>query len=789
MIISLNWLKKYVNLDGIATKDLAELIGARLVEIEGVEDNTHKYDNIFIARVVEAEKIPDTHLTKCQIVSGGDPIQVLCGAPNVHEGMLAVWIAPGAVVPSTYNTDEHFEISVREIRGQVSNGMLAGIDELDLGEDHSGIVELPVGIAEPGAKFSDIFDVADILLDIENKSLTHRPDCFGIIGFAREVAGILDQPFQTPDFMNNLELKTQGSLDISIEDPALCPRYSAAVLENFSDEDSTNLTPDDIQLIASGMRPISTIVDITNYLMLLTGQPLHAFDYDKLVAVGGADKPKIIVRAARPGESMQLLDGREIELTINDILITSNDIPVALAGAMGGASTAIDANTKRVVIESATFSLYNIRKTSMHHGIFSEAVTRFTKGQPAALTAPVLNEAVKMLEQLGMQLTTIADAYPNKSDSPTIAVSAAQINATLGSDYSASEIERTLSSVNFLADGDKFTAPYWRTDIHIPEDIIEEVGRLRGYDNIPQALPTRSFTAATSDRLMEFKSELRDYLSALGANETLTYGFVSKRLLENAAQDPANSYTIINSISPALEFVRQSITPSLLDKAYVNLKAGYDSFALFEMNQVFQKSKDLTDEQVPVIGNSLAFVIAAANDESSAYYSAKRYADQLFKQLGISAAYSELQSSAESKPFEPKRSATITTTDGVTLGVIGELSLSTRSAFKLPVHTAAFELDTDTLLECRQSKQRLLPDSWINRDLTVTVAADEPYAITEQRLRQIAADNQLTIRISPASIYQNESADDKKVSFHLQIAAPKSNLTRNDINKIMEKFE
>jgi phenylalanyl-tRNA synthetase beta chain len=808
MIISLNWLKQYVDLPDIPTGELATLIGARLVEIEEVTDNTHKYDGIFIVRVVECEDIPDTHLRLTKIDDGGimdsiDPslrdekgyLTVVCGAPNCHASMLAAWIAPGATVPATYHTDAPFVISARALRGHTSQGMLAALDELDLGTDHDGIVELPTDLAQPGTPFTDVFAVNDILFDIENKSLTHRPDCFGIVGFAREVAGILGQPFTTPEWLTASKLFAEGSpqassaLQITISDPDLCPRYSAAVLDHFADESTASLTPDDIPLIASGMRPISKIVDITNYLMLLTGQPLHAFDYDKLIKVGGTDQPHIIVRAARAGETLELLDGRTITLTENDIVITSNDVPVALAGAMGGKNTEIDADTKRVIIESATFSLYNERKTSMHHGIFSEAVTRFTKGQPAALTAPVLDQAIQRLEALGMKLITVADAYPKPQTNPAITVTPAQVNALLGSNYRAKDIQTILEHVGFTVKGDTYTAPYWRTDIHIPEDVIEEVGRLNGYDTLPVTLPTRTFTAPAYDPLLALKAKLRRQLTSLGASEVLTYGFVSAQLLQNAGQDPANSYALVNSISPALEYVRQTLTPSLLEKAYVNLKDGYDHFALYEMNQVYQQAYGQNDEQVPVLRNKLAFVITSATAETTAYYAAKRYAAQLFRALDLEVQYLPLDGDRPlNRPFEPQRAAQIVSLDGKhRYGVIGELKASVRRNFKLPEHTAAFELNLDPILEQSRPSYDFTIANWIARDLTLTVPADQSYADTLAHVQQIATAQQLNLRISPASIYHDGGAT-KNISFHLQIAAPDAGLSRTAINQIMEKF-
>ncbi len=397
MLISLNKVKEYVNIpDGITDKELIALIGSRLVEIEEVVDWSLRYKNIYIAKVVNCEPIPETHLSLCQIDVGvqsskyqtleNGSIQVVCGAPNVRAGMLAVWIAPGAIVPSTYG-NENFKLSVRKLRGYESNGMLAGADELGFDNEHKAIAEIDPKIARPGDLLAEVFDLNDLIIDVENKSLTHRPDCFGLIGFAREIAGILGQEFIEPDVFQNLDhgsraVNSDLKLEVKIEDAELCPRYSAAVFDLQDNHSVKYLTRDAIFLAKAGMRSIDPMVDLTNIIMLETGQPLHAFDYDKLVVVGGSETPKIIVRAAKDEEKLQLLDGKTIECKASDILITSNNIPVALAGAMGGKNTEIDVSTKRVVLESATFSLYHLRKTQMAHGIFSEAITRLRKASP-----------------------------------------------------------------------------------------------------------------------------------------------------------------------------------------------------------------------------------------------------------------------------------------------------------------------------------------------------------------------------------------------------------------------
>lgn len=780
MKISLSWLKKYVSIpEAVSDEELIRLIGARLVEVEGVIDETHKYDNIYIVRVESCEKIPETHLSLCYISAGQTPVQVVCGAPNVRAGMLAVWIAPGAIVPASAKEDAPFVIGKRKMQGYESNGMLAGADELDFGDDHSGIVEIDPGLFEPGTLLADAFDLKDLILEIENKSLTHRPDTFGIIGFAREVAGILGQKFVEPDFLTHEEVFPRGFLkraeqnglaskdcDIKVEiaDANLCGRYTAATLK-IDEEDLKSekyLSNIQILLAKSGMKSVSRIVDVTNYLMLLTGQPLHAFDLDKFLGVGKSSTPEVGVRLAKPGEKLELLDGKEIELTNSDIVITSNDVPVALAGAMGGKSTEIDENTKCILLESATFSLYNLRKTQMAHGIFTEAITRFTKGVPAGGTFNVLAEAVKEIKAKPLALR---DVFTGWHEGISVAVTVGEINAILGTNYDKDLIVKTLENVGFEVEGHKeelrVFVPVWRTDIRIKEDIIEEVGRLLGYDNIQPTLPLH--TTAEKNQLFELKKRIRGILSRYGANEVLTYSFVSGRLLERAGQDVKKSYRIVNSISPNLQYVRQSIVPSLLDKAHLNQKLPVDEFALFEINEVYSKAWGLNEEKVPNGKVSLGFVLAERKGQGTAFYKAKIYAEQLFREMNILVDYVPIKSNIEAgAPFEPVRTADIML-DGKCIGVVGEFKNSVRHEFKLEPYLAGFEItDIDALLEKVGEKKTMRFGASKTEDLTVTTDKTYTEALEEVRAKYPDAE------IMPLSIYQAVGQKTKNISFRIK---------------------
>ena len=765
MKISLNWIKKYVNI-GISDEELIRLIGARLVEVEGVIDETEKYNNIYVVKVVSAEKIPDTHLTLCQIdVGRKEMVQVVCGAPNVREGMLACWIAPGAIVPASVHEDTPFVIGERRMLDKYdSNGMLAGADELDFGDDHSGIVEIDPEMARPGDLLKDVFGLEDKILEIENKSLTHRPDTFGIIGFAREVAGILGESFDY-DYQETT-LKPMGNLSVKILDKGICARYTAVVLEKHGELKKKYLTWADTMLSKSGMKPISEIVDATNFLMLLTGQPLHAFDYDKFVKVGGLSRPEINVRLARKNEKLVLLDDTEVVLNENDIVICSGEKPVALAGAMGGKSTMIDESTRNIIIESATFSLYNLRKTQMAHGIFSEAITRFTKGQPPYQCLKVAEAAAKMLAG-GFKVAEVADTRKAPEKPVVVEVSVDEINDLLGTSYDKNLIIRTLENVGFEIKAKSanlyIVVPVWRTDIHIKEDVIEEVGRLLGYDNIEPVLPLHD--TAEENKALSLKTRVRNILSSYGANEVLTYSFVSAKLLEKAGLDIKNSYRIVNSISPELQLIRQSIVPSLLDKAYMNQKLPVDKFAIFEINKVYQKQWDLDPERVPIEKSRFGLVLAERKNQGTAYYKAKYYVEKLLKDLNIEIELKPLRATGpEVSPFEKKRAAEIWANGGV-IGVVGEFRSSVKRNFKLGDYLAGAELDFDKMVELtRLTKIVDLEPILDKRDLTVET--EKTYGEVIARIQEILDHNNLIAKITPLAIYQPETI--KHISVHLE---------------------
>jgi phenylalanyl-tRNA synthetase beta chain len=815
MIISTNWLKKFTTID-MPIDALATLIGARLVEIEEVIDLSKKYKDVIVARVVEVHPLEGSdHLNIAKIDDGGAVseierdengyVQVICGAPNVRVDMRVAWLPPQSIVPSTHSDSAPFVLEARKVRGEMSNGMIASARELDLFDEHDGILALDDTL-QPGSHFAEAYELDDVLFDIENKSLTHRPDTFGIVGFAREVAAIQGKVFQTPDWLANTTphfIKKEGALDapsVTIDTPELSARYQAVVLSNA---DGSAQSPLHIQtyLARVGIRPISAIVDVTNYLMMLTGQPLHAFDYDKLVRVAGG-KAEIHVRAAHEGETLRLLDGRLLELTEDDIVIVGGTTPVALAGAMGGADTEIDTNTKNIIVESATFNLYNLRATQMRHGIFSEAITRFTKGQPAALTAPVLAQAVQLMHEYAgaMRASDVGESYPGRQDVGVIQLTADKINGVLGTQLTANHAAQVMKNVEFSTtvtnETIEFTPPYWRSDIHIDEDVIEEIGRLSGFDTIEPSLPMRDFTATQPSRFDALRMSVRRALVRAGANEVLTYSFVHGTVLQKAGQVPADSYRVVNSISPDLQYYRQTLTPSLLGVIHSNIKQDFDRFALFEVNKVHPKQHGMTHEGVPSEIDMVALTFADKHaKDGAAYYQAKKILDYLAISLGLDLEYAAIDDDPHypvTAPFESRRSAVVSDKKTKTfIGIVGEYKKSVARGFKLPEYTAGFEIGSIPLLEAVQklsnSYTPLSRFPSTERDICFKVASSVTYRQIIEVIESVLNETDLEAKLSPVDIYQVEGAATKNITIRIRLTARDRTLAGNEVVSVCDR--
>jgi phenylalanyl-tRNA synthetase beta chain len=857
MKVSLNalrYINKHYNSAGEPAPegidDLLRKIGSQLGAVEETIDFGKRFDDVVIAKVVSCEDHPDAdRLHVCKIDDGGRTqdierdqdghIQVVCGAPNVRESLLVAWLPPGATVPDTIDKSP-FVLDARNIRGQKSHGMLASPKELGLSDNHDGILEIDKEVT-PGTSFVEAYDLkSDVIINIENKMFTHRPDCFGWLGIAREIEGIYNRPYKSPDwYRQNPEFPAVEAEELKLEIhnnlPQLVPRFTAITMRDVRVGPSPIWLQ--IHLARAGLRSINNIVDYTNFFMIETGQPIHAYDYDKVAALTNASHAVLAIRHPEPGEKITLLNGKEIEPWAEAIMIATDHKLIGVGGVMGGADTEVDNNTKNIIIECANFDMYSIRRTSMANGLFTDAVTRFNKGQSPLQNLAVLAKIVdeirtyangKVASQLTDNNHVLQTAMERGSLHPSIKVSTKFINDRLGLTLITDEIRNLLQNVEFkfsTATGEdmnapmEITAPFWRTDIEIPEDIVEEVGRLKGYDQLPHELPLRPVTAANLPPLELLKSQIRDILVAAGNNELQTYSFISSKLLTKTGQEVKPAFKLRNALSPELELIRTSLLPTLIEKAHPNHKAGYDLFGLFEIGKTHNRY-EIGEDDLPAERVGLSYVFSAESKAAksfagSPFYQAKYTLSHLFDGLGIEFSLRPLSESTKkeslvepsvvvgddgseawwlqniTKLFEPKRAA-IVYTGTQPVGAIGEFKADVAHNFKLPAFAAAFELDLSQLLSSYGASshyQPLLRFPATDQDICLKVGLDVSYAKLESLLRQaLGEDPKLRLRIAPMSIYQREDdPSHKQITYRLTLQHHDRTLKTEEVNQLLDK--
>ena len=823
MKVSLNLIKQLINFELPPVGELVARVNQQLGGVEEVIDLNAKYGDARIVRVVECAKHPDAdRLSVTKIDDGGAVadvprdenglVQVVCGAPNVHADMWAIWLPPQSTVPASFDDDEPFVLDARPLRGVLSQGMLAAADELDIGTDHEGIIEIhehdvPAGVEfTAGAGFAETFGLDDYVLDIENKMFTHRPDCFGQLGVAREITGIFHQQFTSPDWYESVQQFTNAEgLDLTVTNdaPELVPRFMAVAFRDVTVQPSPLWLQ--CQLVAMGGKPINNIVDATNYIMLMTAQPTHAYDYDKLRG------STLGARMARAGEKVSLLNGKEYELTTDDIIIADGEGVIGLAGIMGGADTEVSNDTKNIVLECANFDMYALRRTAMRHGIFTDALTRFNKGQSPLQNAAVLKQLMGMVG--GVQASQVFDLkqfddwlddYFNGKYTPAnIDINSKFINERLGLDLSGDDICDLLNNVEIQSHGPEeelgyicIQSPFWRTDLELPEDIVEEVGRLYGFDKLPRQLPMRSIKPAPRNPHRQLKQAIRQSLSRAGTNEVLTYSFVHERVLKNAEQDPSRAYRLSNALSPDLQYYRTSVLPSLLDKVHANIKAGHDEFVLFEIGKIHDKELPLTDENLPSEQTFVDGVYASKKPRAGApFYKARKLVDRLLVDINVEADFVKIAESGADvpAPFDVQRSAWIVAENGEKLGIVGELSQTVRRNFKLPDYTAAFSLDVEklqaNLAENREHNYRSLSRfPSISQDISLRSSVEISHDELLRAVRQcLDGSENLHCQIQTLGVYQpKDDATIKTATFRLTFTSYQQTLTDAEVKPIMD---
>ena len=825
MKVSLNIVRDLINFELPSVDELVLRVNQQLGGVEEVIDLGAKYSGARIVRVVECGKHPDAdRLSVTKIDDGGAVpdvprddngyVQVVCGAPNVHADMWAIWLPPGSTVPVSFDDTEPFVLGARPLRGVLSQGMLAAADELAIGTDHKGIIEitendLPSGAElQAGARFAEIFGLDDFVLDIENKMFTHRPDCFGQLGVAREIAGIFGQQFTSPEWYKaQQQFSMAEGLDLMVTNdaPELVPRFMAVAIKDVEVKPSPLWLQ--CQLVAMGGKPINNIVDATNYIMLMTAQPTHAYDYDKLRG------HQLGARLARPDEKVSLLNGKEYELTADDIIIADGEGVIGLAGIMGGSNTEVSNDTKNIVLECATFDMYALRKTAMRHGVFTDALARFNKGQSPLQNAAVLKRLMSMVS--GVQASEVFDLkqfsdefddyFDGKYTPANIDIDSKFINERLGLKLSENDICGLLNNVEIKSHGPEeeldyicIQSPFWRTDLELSEDIVEEVGRLYSFDKLPRELPHRSIKPAPKNPRRELKNAIRQSLSRAGANEILTYSFVHERILKNAEQDITQAYKLSNALSPDLQYYRLTVLPSLLDKVYTNIKSGHNEFALFEIGKGHLKSKGLNKEGLPIENNYIDLVYTSKKDKPGVpFYVAKKIINNLGKDLGVKFEFEKIVNQIDKQilaPFDIDRSSLIIIDNGDIVGLVGELKQSVIKNFKLPQYISAASIDIDIL---QKNISKNIGDSYrplskfpsTRRDISIEIDLAVSYKdvlnVVKNSLQK-QDDEFISIRL--VDIYRAKDSSFKTITLNISMTNYNRTLTATDASRIIENI-
>ena len=831
MKVSLNWIKDFTDVDMQPT-ELMERISSQLGAIESIEYLGDKYKGSLIVKVVECIKHDRADkLSVCKIDDGGNSkdvardengfIQVVCGAPNVKADMLAVWIPPKAIVPASYDK-EQFVLESRELRGKISHGMLASPKELAFSDSHEGLLEVDFKV-EPGTTFIQAYKLDDYIIELENKMFTHRPDCFGILGIAREISGIENRVFKSPEWYKeilDIPLPKENKYTIAVDNKIqeLVPRFISVIIGDVQIKRSPTLIQSFLSRV--GIRPINNIVDATNYMMALTGQPLHAYDYDKVKSLSNNESsPVLEVRLANEDEKLTLLNEKEIKLNKSDIVIATDKQVIGLAGVMGGLNTEVDETTKNIILECATFDMYTIRKTAMEHGIFSDAVTRFTKGQSPRQNMAITIRAIKLIKDISHshQYSQIVDNSKIVKENSVISITPEFVNKRLGTNLSIKDMARILSNVEIIVnelDRElRVSEPFWRTDIEIKEDLVEEIGRLNGYYKLPQELPLRKINPTQKNLNFGLNASIRESLSGAGANEILSSTFIHVHLFEKVNQNTQFAIEIANALSPDLQYYRLSLTPSLLDIVNLNIRANQgiiedNEFAIYEIG----KSHNLVDldiDRLPIEHRSLAFIFAADNKtakrkyQGAPYYFAKHYLSYLIDRNNLEVKIVPLRDVLNNinnhtrihqliSAYDPDRSAAVLSlVDNEFMGVVGEFKNSVKKAFKLPNYCSGFEVDMRLFKEDFAASNYIpLPKfPKINQDICLKVDNSIEYITIFDAIKLQIEENKpkdTYFSLNLVDIFQkDEDLDHKQITLRLIINSYNKTLTTDRINELL----
>ena len=785
MKIPLSWLKELVDFD-MPAENLAHELTMAGLEVGDVI-TVGGWDNCSVGFVEKVERHPNAdRLVLCTVDVGEDaPHQVVCGAPNVAQGQKIAFAQVGARLIDG-RSGKRSTLKAAKIRGVVSRGMVCSEMELGLGDNHDGILVLPSD-APLGMALDDY--LGDVILDLE--PTPNRSDWFSVLGVAYEIAAITGSRVKQPDLSYPEEgQEIRNLLSVNIADADLCPRYTASLIRGIA----VGPSPQWLQkrLEQCDVRPINNIVDVTNYVMLEYGQPLHAFDYETLL------RHRIHVRRAYTGETMTTLDEIEIPLGSDHLMIADDRDARALGGIIGGLDSGITDVTTDVVLESASFDPSNNRRTAADFDLRTEATVRFEKGLRPHLPPLALRRATQLIQRVagGTVARGIIDEYPDREKSRPMLLTSARMKQVLGMEHSMEQAATVLTSLGFQveSEGDnelRASAPPWRSDITIEDDLVEEVARIVGYDSIPTEMLSTAIPHHEGQELRAFRERVRDILVQQGLQETISYSAVGLDLLRKAraSDDDSGLLSVANPMSRDFKYMRPTLRASLMNTLSYNVARDSRSLAIFEIGRVYlSQGKDLPKE--PEIAAGLLFGQRSgegwlASPGTYDFYDAKGIVESLLGRLGVQG---EFKANADDF-LHPGKSASVSV-EGVPVGVLGEVHPLVAEAFEIDDNAVIFfELDLDRLFEAlsksRRSVKPLARFPASLRDISILVDRDVPAA----QVQKIIEAQPLVERTVLFDVYEGEEAPPGKVSlaYRIHFRAPNRTLSARDVNRSLAR--
>ncbi|MCM3587596.1 phenylalanine--tRNA ligase subunit beta [Mesobacillus maritimus] len=789
MLVSYKWLQEYVDLSGVSAEELGEKITKSGIEVEGVETLNEGLRGVVVGHVLECEKHPNAEKLNKTLVDIGaeEPVQIICGAPNVAKGQKVAVATVGAVLPG------NFKIKKAKLRGEVSNGMICSLQELGIEaklvakEYSEGIFVFPED-TEVGQDALALLGRDDQILEL---GLTpNRADCLSMLGVGYEVGAILGKDVKLPEpAPTTASEKAADYIKVNVEAKEDNPLYVAKVIKNVKIGPSPLWMQS--RLMAAGIRPHNNVVDITNYILLEYGQPLHAFDYDLL------GSKEILVRRAKQGEEITTLDDAKRTLSEDHLVITNGTDPVALAGVMGGANSEVNADTTTVLLESAYFTGPVIRKSSKDHGLRSEASARYEKGVDPERVHPAAERAAELMAKYAggevLEGSVVADTL--SVEPAVVSVTLEKINRVIGAEVSMQQVEDIFAKLKFesTVDNDTITVtvPTRRGDITIEEDLIEEVARLYGYDNVPKTLP---IGASTPGKLSEYQQKrrlVRRFLEGAGLYQAVTYSLTSKDKATQYALEKRDPVELAMPMSEDRSLLRLSIVPQLLEVLKYNLARQTDSMAVYETGAVFLKQDG---EDLPLEEEHLAAAVTGlwenhqwqGEKKPVDFYVVKGILEGMFAKLGLEDKIAF--AAAEKDGMHPGRTAEVSL-NGEVIGFVGQVHPTVQKDLDLK-ETYVFELNLKAVLEAGTEPlqyQAIPRYPSITRDIALVVDKNKTAAELQNIIVEVGG--KLLKDVYVFDLYEGERMEEgkKSIAFSLKYFDPEKTLTDEDIAKTHEK--